>query len=168
MPKKSTLTPEQIKERNQANFRKWYDSKKEAYNKKRRERYSKDKKYHDKAVASAQATKAKKAKEKGDRVEREWEGETIFVHRIGEVSAHIEKSVFVIRDWEQAGVIPKPIFPGPQRVYTDHQMNMLKEFSEALDEAGDSIKAMNDVKENYSPSIHEEWEKNVIPVEEEA
>jgi len=167
MPKGSNQSPDEVKQKNQENFKSWYEENKAEYNKKRRERYKKDKKYHDKTVAFSQATKAKKAAEKGDRVVREWEGQEIYVHRIGEVSSEIGKSVFTIRDWESSGAIPKPIFPGAQRVYTDHQLKLLKEFAEALDEAGDSIKGMNEVKENYGPAIHKAWADNVLPVGEE-
>jgi hypothetical protein len=46
--------------------------------------------------------------------------------RISEVAKRIGRTPLTIRLWEQKGIIPKPIFPGPQRFYTKAQITLLK------------------------------------------
>jgi hypothetical protein len=115
-------------------FSDWYGDNKEKYNRRRRERYQKDKQYRNKALRNSQ-----RYRESGPRELDEYgrlkqtkivKGEEIEVFTITAVADKIGKTAQTIRKWEAKGFIPKPIFRTRVRLYTQHQVNLLIRFSE--------------------------------------
>lgn len=111
-----------------AAYRRWYEKNKDDFNAKRRDRYKNDEGYRKKALDSTHSYRAEGPRHP-EKVEhqmyREVEGELIEVFRISTVAGMIGRSVQAIRQWEKAGIIPKPIFGRGHRVYTRHQVALM-------------------------------------------
>lgn len=137
--------------------RDYYQKNKEEINAKRRERYKTNKAVREAAREASARTKEHEKERLDGRVPRTYQGKEVLCHRIGDVADKIGRTSFIIRWWEREGVIPPPIFEGEQRVYTEHQVHLLNQLSQAIRNAEPSKKDTAHVKKYMSPKIHEQW-----------
>ncbi len=115
------------------NYRNWYKNHREEFNKKRRERYAKDKKYRAKAIKNSNNVRSGNAKVTVRKMYRKLEYWQVEVFRIREVAEKLNRSIPTIRKWIADGLIPPSIFVGKQNVYTQHQIDCLKVLVEVYD-----------------------------------
>ncbi len=119
-------------------YKEWYKKNRVARNTKRRKRYAKDLVFRGQEKERIQAYR--------DLVgyTREYvpptrtliyngTKHTVKVYRIGEVADRIERTPQTVRLWERYKFIPKSIFPGTQRVYTENQIQLMGKLAKAID-----------------------------------
>jgi hypothetical protein len=115
-------------ERAKAQHRKWYDENREDYNALRRQRYATDKETRAKARDRAatyrgQVRAGKRSIER--ELTRELNGKTVRVYSTGEVAEAMGRTPQMLRNWENAELIPPSSFPDKHRLYTRSQMRMI-------------------------------------------
>jgi DNA-binding transcriptional MerR regulator len=80
------------------------------------------------------------------------------VFRIGKVAEMIGRSDQTIRDWEETGIIPKPIVQSAHRYYTQSQVIMLRELADVISLLrSTSRKDLDSVVAVKSAEIHSKW-----------
>ena len=111
-------------ERAKAQHRKWYDENREDYNALRRQRYKDNKEARDKARARAARYRSEKHTIERE-LTRELNGRTVRVYSTGEVAEAMGRTPQMLRNWENAELIPPSSFPDKHRLYTRSQMRMI-------------------------------------------
>lgn len=134
----------------------WYERNKDDYNQRRRERYQTDKAHREAIQQKAREAKKAKIAERKGMVERVWNGEVLLAKRIGDVAEEIGVSIQVIRSWEINQIIPRPVFGGKQRVYTETQVELMRKLAEALTKAKHYNK-YSEVKSKLQLYIENHW-----------
>lgn len=112
-------------------YKRWYESNAEQRNATRRDRYATDPKYAERIRAKSRERKRRILSERKGRVERIWNGKSVLVYPISWVSREAGVSSERIRSLEKSGVIPECAFGG-NRIYTEHQANLIIKLVEAL------------------------------------
>jgi hypothetical protein len=114
----------QTSERAKAQHRKWYSENAEDYNALRRKRYAENKEARDKA-----RERARRYRSEGHTIERtltrELNGKTVEVFSTGQVAEAMGRTPQMLRNWENANLIPPSSFPDKHRLYTKAQMRMI-------------------------------------------
>lgn len=126
---------------------KWYEENKDRYNDKRKQQRAEDPALRAKIAEHQREYRANKPKaERPDpdapRIKTIGKKQ-VEVYRVGYVAKVCNRTIQVIRLWEREKRIPKPSVPGGHRYYTQHQIDMLIQFSELMDEV------------RYDPSVRE-------------
>ena len=114
----------QTSERAKAQHRKWYGENREDYNALRRERYAANKESREKARLRA----ARYRSEDHDierALTRVLNGKTVDVFSTGQVAEAMGRTPQMLRNWENADMIPPSSFPDKHRLYTKAQMRMI-------------------------------------------
>ncbi|QNJ59200.1 hypothetical protein [Vibrio phage vB_ValS_PJ32] len=135
MPKQSKdlVTEDEFsrEERKREQSRKWYEENKKDHNGKRRERYETDPEYREKVRKQARES-ARKKREATPSVtgiyHRELNGVSVRVFKASEVAEAAGTTVRVLKADEKAGRVPKMLFEGRHRVYTQEQKTSLIEY----------------------------------------
>jgi hypothetical protein len=107
-----------------AGARRRYDKNREAHNALRRENYAHNKEARDKA--RARAARYRSESHVIDRtLTREVNGKTVEVFSTGQVAEFIGRTPQMLRNWENANMIPPSSFGDKHRLYTKSQVRML-------------------------------------------
>ena len=106
-------------------YQRWYERNKEKFNEKRRKRYQQDPKYRKRqqkylAESRSRARSRRQAPVPDGRLS------------VRAVAEEIGRDVQTIRAWEQRGLIPKSVNERGHRVYTEHQLKLLKDLRDYL------------------------------------
>jgi hypothetical protein len=126
-------SPRQAK--NAATWRNWYKNNKESYNANRKEKRDSDPDFRAKLAEKQKEYRQSKPPHDPDQPRiKKIGGRKFQVFRIGDAATACNRSIQAIRIWEREGKIPKPSVPGGHRYYTHHQIDLLVEFSEVMDE----------------------------------
>jgi hypothetical protein len=134
---------------NKSTWSKWYAENKDDYNDRRKQQRANDPELRAKIAEHQREYRAARPKVErpptdpdaprlktiGDR--------QVEVYRISYVAKVCNRTVQVIRLWERDNRIPKPSVKGGHRYYTQHQIDLLIQFSELMDEV------------RYEPSVRE-------------
>ena len=108
-------------------YLRWYESKGEDYNKRRRTKYRSNPDYREKCLQNAREYREKITK--GHKPIRskdiEWKDSYITVYSLGHVAAYVDRARISILRWEENGLIPVPVIPGKVRWYTENQCNLI-------------------------------------------
>jgi hypothetical protein len=104
-------------------YQKWYERNRIAFNQRRRVRYANDADYRERVVNNTR--KARSTRQTSPQVSR------TFLY-IGEAAKEIGRDVQTIRAWEYRGLIPRSVNTRGFRVYSTHQVQLLKELAEFL------------------------------------
>ena len=118
----------QTSERVNAKNRKWYGDNRDDYNALRRERYAANKDARVKARERAGNYRAQRqvgGREIERVLTRELNGKVVRVYSTGEVADAMGRTPQMLRNWEQAGMIPPSSFPDTHRLYTRTQLRMI-------------------------------------------
>lgn len=150
--------PVDTKEKKASTFRQWFDVNKDDYNRRRRERYANDAEYRARVQKTARDSKRGILAKKHGSVYRYWHGVKILVHRVGTICTELSIDPQYIRGLEKDGVIPKPIFHGTQRVYTQNQYDLIRGVVEELRDMS-SYHEMQAIKMKHKLRIKFNWEK---------
>lgn len=120
-------------------FKEWYEGNKEEYNKKRRERYKKDKKFREACIVRSKEYRRKQRNQDIGRgyMTRMFKKKEVVVVPISEAAQIVGRSVQTIRLWERRRLIPRPLFPDFHRLYTEHQVELLIFVAEELSKVGE-------------------------------
>ncbi len=114
----------QTSENAKAQNRKWYGENREDYNALRRQRYKNNKEARDKA-----RNRAARYRSEDHTIERtltrELNGKTVEVFSTGQVAEAMGRTPQMLRNWENANLIPPSSFPDKHRLYTKAQMRMI-------------------------------------------
>lgn len=111
-------------ERAKAQHRRWYDENREEYNAVRRGRYAKDEESREKA--RQRAANYRSESHTIERVlNRTLNGKVVRVYSTGEVAEAMGRTPQMLRNWENADMIPASSFPDTHRLYTRAQMRMI-------------------------------------------
>lgn len=115
-------------------FKSWYAANKDDLNRRRREKYARDKDRRDKAVEYQRAYRKDKvrASSSGQQHFREVAGKKVEVHRISATAELVGCSVEFIRKYEKQGVIPASVVPSKQRYYLPHQVALIKDLFDLM------------------------------------
>ena len=114
----------QTSERAKAQHRKWYGDNRDDYNALRRERYAASKNAREKARLRA-ARYRSEDHEIERSLTRELNGKTVDVFSTGQVAEAMGRTPQMLRNWENADMIPPSSFPDKHRLYTKAQMRMI-------------------------------------------
>ena len=112
-------------ERAKAQHRKWYAENSEDYNALRRQRYAANKEARDKARERARRYRQGDHDISDRELTRVLDGKTVRVYSTGEVAEAMNRTPQMLRNWENAGMIPASVFPDKHRLYTRSQMKMI-------------------------------------------
>jgi len=115
----------QTSERAKAQHRKWYGENREDYNALRRKRYAENKDSREKARARAAAYRAGDHDISDRQLTRELNGKVVDVFSTGQVADAMGRTPQMLRNWENADMIPPSSFPDKHRLYTKAQMRMI-------------------------------------------
>jgi len=111
-------------ERAKAQHRKWYGENREDYNALRRERYAANTEARDKA-----RKRAARYRSEDHTIERTLtralNGKTVEVFSTGQVAEAMGRTPQMLRNWENADMLPPSSFPDKHRLYTKAQMRMI-------------------------------------------
>lgn len=114
----------QTSDRAKAQHRKWYGENRDDYNALRRQRYAEDKEARKKA--RERAARYRNAKPPIERtLTRELNGKVVEVFSTGQVAEAMGRTPQMLRNWENADMIPPSSFPDKHRLYTKRQVRML-------------------------------------------
>lgn len=123
-----TQTEELRAEKAREAVRRWYRQHRDEYSDERKRRYRTDKKRRDKARKAAASYR--KARKKGHAISRtlhrDVNGVQVEVFSTGMVADESGCSSQALRNWETKGYIPPSIFPDRHRLYTRHQVELIK------------------------------------------
>ena len=111
-------------ERAKAQHRKWYGENREDYNALRRQRYKENKASRDKARERAARYRSEAHKIERT-LTRELNGKQVEVFSTGQVAEAMGRTPQMLRNWENANMIPPSSFPDKHRLYTKAQMRMI-------------------------------------------
>lgn len=122
------ISQTQTSEHAKAQHRKWYSENREEYNALRRERYADSQESRRKA--RLRAADYRERVRKGEvllvgRVFRQVGGKAVEVYRTGQVAEIIGRTPQMLRNWENADLIPLSTFEDKHRLYTKAQVRML-------------------------------------------
>ena len=130
----------------------YYRKNKQTIAQSKKERYKTDPDYCAKIKQAALKRKRAKRAQLGDYVERDYQGASIRVRKIGVVATVVGTTIAAIARWESAGVIPRPLF-GVVRCYTDKQVALLSEVKAITD----TYRTLRLAKEAIGVKVHNEW-----------
>jgi hypothetical protein len=114
----------QTSDRAKAQHRKWYGENREDYNALRRERYAASKVQREKARHRA-ARYRSEDNTIGRILTRVINGKTVEVFSTGQVAEILGRTPQMLRNWENADMIPPSTFEDKHRLYTKAQVRML-------------------------------------------
>lgn len=123
----------------------WYERNKETFNKKRKKRYHSDPEY--KATV--------RGYQKGTPKEPLPPVEGLFT--LAEAAAQIGKNAACLYAWEREGLVPQAYRRGAQRVYTAHQVELLKKLTTVLVRGKYSAIKYHSLKQAVIEEIKKEW-----------
>jgi hypothetical protein len=148
------------KAKNAATWRNWYEKNREEYNARRKQRRDEDPEYRAQLAAKQKEYREAKppAEHEGSRIKKV-AGRDMEVFRIGDVAKACNRSIQAIRLWEKEGKIPKPTVPGGHRYYTQHQVDLLVEFSEVMEEVRYAPDVRASVIEAKAKDLVARWTK---------
>jgi len=106
--------------------RKWYNTNKDIYNKKRRLKYHSDSVYRAKIIAKRMERVVSTKNSNPQKVYRQVQGQVVRVYRITEAAKLVGVMDHTLRGWEKRGFIPKPTIKARQRMYTLSQVSLIK------------------------------------------
>ena len=128
-------TQTQTSDRAKAQHRKWYSENREDYNALRRQRYADSKDSRDKARERAAQYRAE-LQVCGRQIERvltrELAGKTVRVYSTGEVANAMGRTPQMLRNWENANLIPPSTFDDKHRLYSKAQLRMIMSLEEII------------------------------------
>ena len=137
---------------------KWYSENKEGYNASRKAKRDADPELREKLAMAQKERRAKQPRPEKDAPRfKKYMGHDVEVFRIGPVAKACNRTEQVIRIWEREGKVPKPTVPGSHRYYTQHQVNLLVEFSELMDEVRYDPSVRSKAVEKKSAEIVAHW-----------
>lgn len=112
-------------------YMKWYNNNREAFNRRRAEKYALNEDLRRKTVLKQRLYRETKPREvaKGQFF-RLIGGRHLEVFRIGKVAEMIGRDEQTIRLWEFNGYIPSPVVKSIHRFYTLNQVGLMREFGE--------------------------------------
>lgn len=129
-------------------WERWYQQNKEALNARRRQRYSENSEYRQRAIANSQRFRERKRAEIlaeiGDR------------HSLAEAAEQINRSPQTIRFWHNAGYLPSPDLVNGKKFYSPSQVGLLSELAQALVKKGRS-KTWHEHRDQVINSIWKRW-----------
>ena len=148
-------------EKRRAGIRRWYHENKGEYNKKRSTRYANDPDYRANVIRLGRESMRRNGCEpKGKWYTRTLkDGSAVQVCTVGVIAKKIGKVTATIRIWEDKGWIPSPEISGGHRLYFPHQVDLVIEFCEFLDDLRSNprdIKTKDAIKEK-AREIAREW-----------
>ena len=111
-------------ERAKAQHRKWYGENREDYNALRRQRYAANREARQKARERAARYRSEEHTIERT-LTRELNGKTVEVFSTGQVADAMGRTPQMLRNWENANLIPTSSFPDKHRLYTKQQMRMI-------------------------------------------
>jgi hypothetical protein len=157
------------KAKNAATWRNWYQKNRDEYNARRKERRDMDPEYRAKLAEKQKEYRESKPhpEHEGPRIKKV-AGRQMEVFRIGDVAKACNRSIQAIRLWEREGKIPKPTVPGGHRYYTQHQVDLLVEFSEVMEEVRYAPDIRADAIEAKAKEIEAKWTKYPVKVKVKA
>jgi len=135
--------------------RKYYLDHKDEINRRKRERYKKDKEYRHAALRRAKSqTLIKKVQRIAERSTVKHGKYIEQVYTLAELCKAINRSKDVIFRWRKSGVMPKPThYRGSKGVYSTSQLAYMKIFCERID-AGDPL-----TYQSFSEMLKKVWNK---------
>jgi ribosomal protein S8E len=154
-------TEKEVSKKKNDVFKRWYGDNREEYNKRRKNRYDTDPEYREKVKERARLSKRRKIAAMGGAVTRSWKGTTLLVYRIGRVCEKLGINKNVILDWENRGIIPTPIFGGKHRVYTQNQMDLIRELYEEVKTANGDYKEVHMIENSRKLHIKSQWDSGL-------
>lgn len=119
---------------------------------KKKERYRKDREYHEAIRARAKKQRDDKRLMLAGRVLRVVNGQQYMVHKIGSVAKSLNISTTRIVNWEMTGLVPDPSFDGV-RVYLDHQVQLIALVKEAVE----STATLVDAATKLGDTVKSQW-----------
>lgn len=125
----------QTSDRAKAQHRKWYGENRDDYNALRRQRYADSKESRDKARDRATNYRGR---QRAGKVEisrvltRVINGRTVEVFSTGQVAEILARTPQMLRNWENADMIPPSTFDDKHRLYTKAQVRMLVSLEEII------------------------------------
>lgn len=122
------ISQTETSEHAKAQHRKWYGENREDYNALRRARYANNKEARERARERAAEYRAQRqvcGREIERVLTRELGGKVIRVYSTGEVADAMGRTPQMLRNWENADMIPPSSFPDKHRLYTKAQMRMI-------------------------------------------
>lgn len=140
-------------------FSKWYETNKDGFNVRRKQKYHSDPEYREKVIQRQREARKKNPRPStaSDKHYRTINGDQVEVFRIGHVVEAISRSEKTIRTWESEGLIPAPSIEGKHRYYTQEQVSLLKEFSELMEQVRYDKALREFAIQKKSGEIHEKW-----------
>lgn len=143
-------------------FQDWYDTNKEDFNAKRRERYHKDKEYRDRVQSYTRRLRSgenRKILADGAVVIKQPNGEFVPCFRMGVTAQKCGVAPHVIRTLEKRGLIPMvgDIDQRHMRYYTENQITQIKRVIKATQDHRSSLITQNELNGvvNYAAK---DWE----------
>ena len=106
-------------------YGKWYSEHKKTYNEKRRERYKNDPEYRKRTQSNSKSYRKSKQVER-DKGTRTVGKITVTVHSLKEVADLLSRGIQSISNWEKKEWIPKCVFDEHKKLYTTHQVELMK------------------------------------------
>lgn len=133
-------------------FAKWYEKNREKLAERRATRYRQDPEIRKRAQQTSRRSRLRKQGKDLNlgpapptRSFRKIGDDVVEVFKIGKVAEMIGRSAQTIRLWESKKSIPTPTFDEPQRIYTYHQIELMKGLAKAINEKFDLGEVINDI-----------------------
>lgn len=142
-------------------FQKWYEANKEGFNVRRKLKYQTDPDYRNKVIDRQRKARKENPRpsQASDQHFRTVAGKQVEVFRIGHVVAQISRSEKTIRTWEAEKLIPQPSIAGKHRYYTQHQVTLLREFSELMEQVRYDKALREFAILKKSQELHSNWKE---------
>lgn len=145
-------------------FTTWYEKHKEKFNSNRKSRYQNDPEYRE--LVKSRSRRYREENPGRNRLSegapfREINGKQVRVYKIGQVAGITGASIQALRKWEREGVIPKTLFPGEYRYYTEHQVELLSAFYQEVKKARYSPLARGSVINAQKQILESQWKVGI-------
>lgn len=133
-------------------FARWYETHKNDYNSKRREKYKQDPAYKTRVLNTARQTRDNRRKYK--------EKPSVYSFTINDVADDLGITIWTLRNWRGNGYFPEPYKFNGELWFSQNQISLLSEIRDFLVHRG--IKRMSAVqRDDLQPiieSIHARWQ----------
>ena len=139
------------------NAKKWYGKNKEAYNKRRREKYAKDPEKRRRCIERATEYKAKAKFITPKFVMRTVGGVPTKMLSTGSAAKVLGIHETTIPSWERRGLIPKPLSQDNRRYYTMNQITLMGDLRDLLKDAVRGRRFLNE-RDKLVLTIQQLWE----------
>ena len=154
-------TEKEITNKRSEMYKKWYGDNSTEYNEKRRSRYATDPEYREMVKERARNAKRLKIKSMGGAIERTWKGSKILVYRVGTACEKAGCVKAVLLDWENRGIVPPPVFGGKHRVYTQRQIDLIRELYDEVITAEGNYKEVAMIESTRRLYIKSQWSEGL-------